>query len=344
MPLFKESEFKKHISSGKFENLYVICGEEKMLVKHYTRLLCEKIAGKEPNDFNFHTFGDDMELEQFNTASMVVPFVSEYNCVKISDYDIRAIKKDDYEAFMNIIKNIPDTTIVIYTLPTLLYDAKKAGNIDKLIKYATKNGGVLICEKQGTIQIERTLVKWANENGAELSQINASKIANYCGHDLNLLHNEILKLSSFADGGEITTQMIENMVTKNLEARIFDLVDDIIYKKSDEVFKKLNILFYQREDPIAIVSALSMSFTDMYRVRVASESGEPLSVLKENFATYKSREWVLKKTAQKISRIPTASLQKCIDELLAVDVIFKSTATNRQIELEKLVSRLMVIL
>lgn len=346
MPLLKENDFKKHIKAGNFSNLYVICGEEKLLVKHYTKLLVKGIMGDNPPQFNFHTFDSELLLGELSVAVAVAPFVSEYNCVLISDYDVRTLKKDDFDEFMTMLKNIPDTSIVIYSLPTLVYDEKKSGNISKVIKLAEKSGVAVSFERQGSIQLERTLVKWAENCGAELSQINADKIVNICGKDLNLLKNEIAKLSAFAyetQTKEITLEMIENMVTKNLEARVFDIIDDIIYQKSDEALKKLDVLFYQREEPIAIIAALSLSYIDMYRVRVCLESGGQLASLKNDFPTYKSREWVLKKTAQKISRIPTDALCQSIDELLKADILFKSSNINKRVELEKLVAKLILL-
>ena len=44
----KETDFKKHIKSGEFNNLYFIAGEEKFLVKHYTDRLIKEIMGEEP--------------------------------------------------------------------------------------------------------------------------------------------------------------------------------------------------------------------------------------------------------------------------------------------------------
>ena len=51
MPILKESEFKKHISSKQYSNLYFIDGEEKMLVGTYTDILVKKLMGDNPPEF-----------------------------------------------------------------------------------------------------------------------------------------------------------------------------------------------------------------------------------------------------------------------------------------------------
>ena len=87
MPILKESDFKKHISSKQFSNLYFIDGEEKMLVGMYTDALVKKLMGENPPEFNYHVFDSECEMKDVCVACDVVPFMSDKNCVKIIDLD-----------------------------------------------------------------------------------------------------------------------------------------------------------------------------------------------------------------------------------------------------------------
>ena len=110
--------------------------------------------------------------------------------------------------------------------------------------------------------VEKYVAKWANENGKLISHLNASKIISNVGDDLNLLKNEVNKIAAYAKGEEITDRDIDLLSTVNLEARTYDMADDVINGRDDRAFRKLDTLFCQREEPpmsMRIVCVLQMN-------------------------------------------------------------------------------------
>ena len=59
------------------------------------------------------------------------------------------------------------------------------------------------------------------------------------GDDLNLLKNEVNKIAAYAKGEEITDRDIDLLSTVNLEARTYDMADDVINGRGDRAFRKL---------------------------------------------------------------------------------------------------------
>lgn len=350
MALLKEDDFKKLLSSEISENIFLLYGEEKYLVSHYTDLLTKKVA---PiiNEFNFHLFDDDADISDICVAVNVMPFMSERNVVKIVDFDFNKFNKDDYDSFAKLLKNIPDTTVLIITMPTL--DEKQAKNKEddeekgkksfaKLKDYVTKHGVCVNFEHRAELKLEKTLCKWAKDGNAKMSELTASKLIEYVGTDLTSLHSEVEKLSAFANGEEITIEMIEKLVTKNLEAQIFSLFDFIIKGQSDKAMTTLSTLFFQNEAPIAIITILSNAYVDFYRAKIARES----SIFPDNFAKelkYPSnRVWVLGNMLKKYSFVTTSAIRKSIEEITNVYERLVSVSTNPQTELEKLVAKLIL--
>ena len=83
--------------------------------------------------------------------------------------------------------------------------------------------------------MRKLLLKEAEKAGCMLSKDNASRIVEYVGPDLNALLNEMEKLCAFADGGEITRSMIEDMVPKSTETTVFLMANALTagsYEKS----------------------------------------------------------------------------------------------------------------
>ena len=67
MPRITEADLKKQIKNKSFSPVYLIYGSEQMFVKSYTKKLCEAVAGKNPSDFNYHTFSDDIDLGRYGS-------------------------------------------------------------------------------------------------------------------------------------------------------------------------------------------------------------------------------------------------------------------------------------
>ena len=342
MPVLKEAQLKKQIASKEFANFYVLYGEEKLLVRHYTDLLIEKLVDKQSADLCLHTFDNDSQLEEIANAVNTLPFMGGYNCVTISDYDFEAMKADDLKALTKLLSDIPDTTVVIISMPTLEQDAKKLGKFKKIIDIVGKNGVVAEFNRKTLLELERQLAVWVNKRGCSITQACCSKIVDYCGNDLVMLKNELDKLCAYADGAEITPEMVEMLVTKNLEARIYDLSDSVIAGNGDKAFRQLDTLFYHKEKARSIVTVLAYAYIDMYRARVASESGEPMKTIADAF-NYKNRAFVLDKSRQKSRKISTAALRRSIDAIINAMVTLTSTSVGERLTAEKLVAQLVLI-
>ncbi len=342
MPILNESELKKHISSKCFSNLYFIDGEEKMLVSSYTDILLKKLVGENPSEFNFHVFDNDCDITDVSVACDVMPFMSDKNCVKLVDFNFEGMLAQDIDAIEKIIKNIPDTTTLVVTMPTLMPPAKATKKYKKIRDLFEKNGVVADLQRRSELSLEKTVCKWANECGSKISPILASKLINTCTNDLRILHSEIEKLSAFAGENEITEEMIELMVAKNLQAKIYDLFDYVISLNGDKAMNTIDVLFYQREEPVSIVIALSNAYVDMYRARVAVESGVPIKIMADELS-YKNRAWVLEKMAKQSKRVSTTALRQSIDTLLELNERLVSVTVNPRVEIEKLVSKLIMI-
>ncbi len=74
--------------------MYLIYGSEQMFVKSYTKKLCEAVAGKNPSDFNYHTFSGDIDFQELAASLQIMPFMAERNCVVVTDIYFDNMVKD----------------------------------------------------------------------------------------------------------------------------------------------------------------------------------------------------------------------------------------------------------
>lgn len=118
-----------------------------------------------------------------------------------------------------------------------------------------------------------------------MSNDTAKYLISISGNDMKILLNELDKLSYYAKGGEITKEIIDNMATKCLQARIYDLSKYVVAGKSGMAYDVLNVLFEMKEEPIIILSAISGVYVDMYRVKCAKVQDSDLTMLPNTIIT-----------------------------------------------------------
>lgn len=339
MAKMTETEFKKHISSKNFAPLYAIWGDEKKYVKSYTNTLTEKICGKHPSEFNYHEFSHDYDIHQICLAMLTVPFMNKYNVVKITDLNFGDLLKEEKDELFKAIKSIPQGTVVIFTMPTLETNEKKPGDFKKVLTEAEKNGVAVEFIKMGDLALEKHLVTLASRQNVALSAVNADKIISICGNDLTALANEIDKLCAYVgENGEITLKDIELLVTENFEAKVFSLADAVTRGRNDDAIKILDGLFYQREEPIAVLTVLSNAYIDFYRGRIAYECGVSTKSVAEKF-NYRNRAFALNRKTS----LPTGALRDSISLLIEADTAMKSSGIDNRLILEELVCKLLSI-
>lgn len=222
-----ETELKKQLKNKDFSRIYLLYGPEQLYVKSYTKLLIEAVAGKQPSEFNYHVFKGEIDLDSLAAAVQVVPFMSEYNCVVASDVFFDSMQKDELDSFAKIVSNTAEGTVLIISMPS--YIPKKNNTAFKaLAKQIEKSGSVCVFDALSRSALEKYVAKWANANGKQISRINASKLIDFCGEDLNLLKNEINKICSYSKTEEIQYSDIEKLATVNLETKVFALSDAVI--------------------------------------------------------------------------------------------------------------------
>ena len=286
MPRITEADLKKQIKNKSFSPVYLIYGSEQMFVKSYTKKLCEAVAGKNPSDFNYHTFSGDIDFQELAASLQIMPFMAERNCVVVTDIYFDNMVKDRLDTLKELTSRAWDGTVLIISMPTYV-PSKNKTSFTALIKRVEKIGSVCCFEK-------------------------------------------------------INSRDIDLLSTVNLEARTYDMADDVINGRGDRAFRKLDTLFCQREEPINILYALSSAYVDASRMRVADECSVSKETVAKDFA-YKNRAFVLNRARSSVSRTSTEALRKSLDVLVETDEKLKSVSVNQRFLIEQLISRLLLI-
>ena len=345
MPCVNDSDLAKAIRSGEISSLYYFYGKDIATIEAYTKKLVSKLVKKEDEVYNLRNFsGKDIDLSELADICNSIPMFSDKIVVTINDLDAEELSEDNYSFLTDTLSDLPDSiTVIIYITGIRLYNKKnqlKARN-KKLIAFATKNGYTCEFAYKKANELVKTISDKVTKNGASISKASAEYLANQCLCNLLLINNETDKLCSYVNGGEITNSVIDLLVAKQLDSNAFALAKAAAQFNAKKSMQLLEELYSQQIDSIAILSAVSMSFMDIYRARVAVNNGVSQSDVVSDFS-YKSREFAVRNAFRDCSSIPTERLRKCISILADTDVALKSSRTAPRLLIEKAINSMLI--
>lgn len=348
---FTETELKRHLKEAPPARLYLLYGREPYLTSHYAdqvvRLAMGKDAGEDPlGQFNLQRFdGQDSSWDAIEEAGEALPLMAERKCVVVRDFDVTAASVP-FDRVLELAGDPPEDTVLIFWMDTVSPDGKKNAKWRKFLAAVEKNGVCAELKPKTPAETAKLLCSGAARRGCHLRPENARLLFEQCGDGLYRLLGELDKLCALAletggDDKEITRDMIETAATKNLEASVFDLSKSLLSGRYDTAYRILDRLFFQREEPVAVLGVLISAYADLYRVKVADAAGEPAESLAADFA-YKGREFRLRNAARDAARLSLPALRECLDVLAEADMRLKSSRMDKRTVLEQAVAALIL--
>lgn len=340
MAEFDEKQLKAHIKSGDFLPVYLFCGDEAYLKKHYSDTLSLKAVGKDFFDFNFQVFeGKGIDFREVLDAAIMMPLMSDRRCVLVRDAKLEGMNEGDYTLLKDYLQNPSESTVLIFLQTSSEFSLAKAKKAAELIR---KQGAVCVLNKRSGNDLIKPLISSASKQGCILTPQAANYLVSVVGDDFNVLINELSKVCHYAAEGEITKQHIDEVAVKCDEAKIYDLTKFLLMKNFDKAYEVLSVLVKQKTEPEYILGTIISTYVDMYRAKVSLACGKGAEELSDAFS-YGKTAFRLKNGARDSSRLDIDTLRRCIDELATADMKLKSGRDNPTVVLEQLMVRLFLV-
>ena len=337
-----EKELKKQIKNGDFSKAYLIYGEESYLKEFYVGNIVKKLVSGPLEDFNLHKFdGKQESVDDILKDADLLPMMGDCNVVLACDYPFDKSEKD-CKAIKEYLNDIPDSTVLIFWYNSISPDFKKGARWKGIEAAFAKYGSSIELKKKSEQDLVKLLVSGCKKRGAVLSSANASYLISVSGSDIKTLLNEIQKLSSYADGSEITKDLIDRLAVKCLQSKIYDLSNAVVRGNYEKAYSVLDSLFAAKEDPVKVLSAISGCFVDMYRVKCAKTAGMPFDDVL-NYFSYRGREFALKNAFRDSASLSFSQLRKSIDVIMNADNSLKSTSADSRLVLEEMLVKLLLV-
>lgn len=344
MARIEEPRLKADLKAGVLSRIYFLFGEEHFLTKTYENKIIEAALGKEPSDLNFMRFSEAPPSDTLSDFADSMPFFAEYKVIVINDLDADKLDNAEMKAYIDIIEQLPDTTVLIISQTGIEIDPKKPkAKMKKLMEAAEKSGVLCEMKHMSSSQLSQMAVKKAARLNCNLSAENAVLLAELCGKDMNLLSTEVQKLCDYTGSGEITRDAIDALVPKLVDTSIYTLASELFAGNTAKAFRILDDLFIQRIEPVIILSTLSGHFVDCYRAKLAQLSKKSANEAAAAFNYPRNRTFVMTKVFGSVKYLSVEYLKQCVEILYDTNLLLNSSRADRRTLIERALTEISVL-
>ena len=311
------------IKSGKFKRAYLICGEEEYLKLNYKNQLIKAIAGE--NTMNLAIYeGKNVDINEVIDNSETSPFFAEYRLIVM---DNTGLFKSGTEQLSEYIDSIPQSTV-------FLFIEQNVDKRSKMYKAVKKNG--YICEINR--QTEKDLSIWAArifaKDGKKITSANMSYLIANVGTDMEVLSKEIEKLVSYALNKDVISKDdIDAVCIKQVNVRIFDMVDAISVKNQQKTLDCYYELIAEKEPPMRILFMVARQFNLILQAKDLSARGMNRDQIAQAMGV---QGFIASKSINQSRNFSVAELKSALAESVRTEEMIKRGTMDENIGVEML--------
>ncbi len=339
MPEISEKDLARDIKQARLAPVYLLYGEEPYLKRLYSSRI-EKAAVTDFAEFNLHRFEANLNIDDLFAAVDAMPMFSERTCVIVRDFNFGALADKAAESLCNLIKQPNEACVLVF-----LYEnaelPNKSARAKQILAALKAEAHCISFLKRTERELAEIACSRAKKMGVRLDLPLARYLISRCGDNLENLLTEIDKLCDYVGkNGTVTQKEIDEIAVRTVEASAFRLADAICAGNRDEALSICADLFDMRTDPLLIIGALSSTFVDLYRVKLAEGEGlRPDSIV--NDFGYGKMGFKLRRAAQTGKRMSQQTVMQALEILRKTDLALKTSRTEPRIIIERAVILLM---
>ena len=281
-------------------NCYLFYGEDLFLIKKETDLVFQE------NEIDLSTVeiydGEEEGVDNAVTSAMTLPFLTDRKGIVITnakflttDQSINEIEADKLINFCEM--KLEQTVLVIQV---------RADNLDfksKLVKYLTKNtiSKKFVINDKG-FDVYEYVKKELAKHDLKIQAYALTQFVNRANINMDNLNNELQKLIYFSYGTkEINADIVFQVVNREIEDNIFELVNAILEKNQEKIFKVYADLVDHNVKSTQILSVISSKFLEILYTKSLISIGYGKTDIEKFFGYSSGRVYYMMKNASEVT-------------------------------------------
>lgn len=241
-------ELKKQLKENRIGKLYLFTGPEQFLVRHYVNQMLEKLLDESTKTFNYAEFSGKVSLQAVSDAMSMFPAFAPKRVILVKESTLlkQGAKETDWNAFF---KSLPDYLCLIFIQE----------EVDKRVSFykAMKSHGLIVeCNRQDENALTKWVINRLSRYRRQIDEKDAAYLVTLLDPDMTFMALELEKIALYAgDSVRITRKIIDDVATRSVKSRVFDLTDAISQRQTTQALRILNDLVEQKE-PIPYIMAM----------------------------------------------------------------------------------------
>ncbi len=333
MPARTRKDLEQSLKKGQLEPVYFLYGAEAYLRDQALRAIAESaLRGtllREFNESSFNLYSDD--VRDAIAAAEQLPMMSDRRVVRLRNFG--RLREADEEILLAYLERPVESSVVIFA----------GDDIDKRKKFGKK-----LMSGPGAFEFQplkpgelpnwiRTQLKSLN---ADIEPRAMSQLIELSASNLAALTNELNKLAAAAlPSGRITSDLVEQLVTRSREHMNWDLTDNIVARNRRAALKILRDFLDDGVEPVLLTGVIAGTFRRMALAKALHARGaSPGEIFREvRVPPFKQREYLAM-----LNRIDSADMSRMIQRIAETDLAIKTSKGTPRMQMEMLVCELMI--
>ncbi|MBS4194746.1 DNA polymerase III subunit delta [Lederbergia citri] len=322
------------IERRQFSPLYLLYGTEGFIINETKQKLVTNVLTEEEMDFNLSVY--DMEETPVEVAiedAETFPFFGERKLVFLNNPIFLTTEKSKEKVEHNLKKlEAYIETPAPYSILVFAGNVEKLDERKKLTKLLKKNAEIIEAKKLTEGELRIWIRGQIEAKSQHIDEKAIELLLSLVGTDLMNIHSELEKLSLYVEDSKmITADIVERLTSRSLEQNIFDLVDKVVQRKMEEVFRIYYDLRKQNEEPIKILALLASQFRLIYQVKELMKRGYGQQQIA---SILKMHPFRVKLASGQARSFTEKELGKIIHFLAQTDEQIKTGGSGREVSLE----------
>ncbi len=347
MAIIDEDGFARLLKSPLKEHIFCIFGDDAYLKEVYAERLQKAVIKDDAlSFFNLHTYEDDTAtLDDILKDADILPVMTDRTCLMIKNYPLNKLGEKGLKELEKDLLDTPESSVLIfyYSAVDFTNNKREFPDWNSVIAMFARCGTAAELSHRTERKMIQMLIKGAGARGTSIGAAEAEYLLGVVGDDLGNLLNEFNKLCAYADGAPVTTEMIDSIATKSVEASVFDISAMIFSGNADRAFAIVYELLRQKTPIQSIIGALNQSYMTIYRYKVMRSANRSLPEMTQAMGYKTDQSYVFNKVAGFANKTDINRIRRSLDILMEADIASKSSNTPPETLLTGVIAKLCAV-
>lgn len=250
------------------KNVYLVYGEEKYLIDEFVLKIINNYKNYEKIEYDALENNIDDVINDLNMGSL---FSNNKIIIVNNCYFLSGNKTDiehNTDALIDYLKENNDNILI------LILNEESIDKRKKVVKELENKTEVKIFNKLNDKEIISFIKNYCEKNGYKIDDQSSHLFLDYTKDNLYIISNELDKMFLYKDENKnITKEDIKLIVSRTINANIFDLIESITKRDVNKSLFLYQDLVLLNEEEIKLIIILANQFRLIYQVKEMYKEG-----------------------------------------------------------------------